>query len=111
MPKIKNIIIFLAIGTVLILIYIFLIKPAPDNAATLISSSATPVVSNTVAGNMNKTITQDFLSLLFNIKSIKLDDAIFSDIAFTSLDDSNSITLIPDGTEGRINPFAQFGSP
>ena len=110
MPKIKNIIIFLAIGTVFVLIYIFFIKPAPNDAATLISSSGTPEVSNTAAGNTNKTIVQDFLSLLLNTKSIKLDDAIFSDIAFTSLDDSHSITLTPDGTEGRINPFAQFGN-
>ncbi len=110
MPKIKNIIIFLAIGAVFVLIYIFFIKPAPDDAATLISSGGVPEVSNTAAGNTNKTIAQDFLSLLLNIKSIKLDNAIFSDITFTSLDDSHSITLTPDGTEGRINPFAQFGN-
>ena len=110
MPKIKNIIIFIAIGTVFVLIYIFFIKPAPNDAATLISSGGAPVVSNTVVGNMNEAIAQDFLSLLLNVKNIKLDDAIFSDVAFISLDDSNSITLIPDGTEGRINPFAQFGN-
>ena len=110
MPKIKNIIIFIAIGTIFVLIYIFFIKPAPKDAATLISSSGTSVVSNTVAGNTNEAIAQDFLSLLLNVKNIKLDDAIFSDVAFISLDDSNSITLIPDGTEGRINPFAKFGN-
>ena len=110
MPKIKNIIIFITIGTVFVLIYIFFIKPAPNDVATLISSSETPIVSNTVTGNTNEAIAQDFLSLLLNVKNIKLDDAIFSDVAFISLDDSNSITLIPDGTEGRINPFAKFGN-
>ena len=47
--------------------------------------------------------------VLLNVKNIKLDDSIFSDIAFSNLRDS-SITLIPDGTEGRPNPFAPIGS-
>ena len=52
---------------------------------------------------------QDFLSLLLNVKSIKLDSTIFDDPAFLSLYDS-SITLTPDGTEGRVNPFAPLGA-
>ena len=43
------------------------------------------------------------------VKNIKLNDAIFSDVTFNSLRDS-SITLTPDGNEGRPNPFAQFGN-
>lgn len=115
MPKIRNIIIFVAIGAVLILIYIFFIK-SPGDQANLVSSSDTssPNASgvnvgaadtNTANGSL---ITEDFLTLLLNVNNIKLNDAIFSDPAFNSLHDS-SIILTPDGTEGRPNPFAQFG--
>lgn len=111
MPNIKNIIIFLAIGTVFVLIYIYFIKPKPP-VADLVSSSGAPVVmntANTATEDMNSKIAQDFLNLLLSVKNIKLNDAIFSDRAFTSLHDS-SITLIPDGNEGRINPFAPLGT-
>ena len=111
MPKIKNIIIFLTIAAVFILIYIFFIK-SPTPAPSLVSSSPTSAIpktaSATVAPDSNSPTAQDFLNLLLNVKNLKLDDAIFSDNAFTSLRDS-SITLIPDGNEGRINPFAPIG--
>lgn len=64
---------------------------------------------NTSALNKDSLITKDFLALFSSIKNIKLNDAIFSDPAFISLHDS-SIILTPDGTEGRPNPFAQFGN-
>jgi hypothetical protein len=108
MPKLKNIIIFVIIATVFVLIYLFYIKKGPETPA-LIYSSGAPAVSNTTAGVVNETQTQDFLSLLLNVKNINLDNAIFSDDAFMSLRDS-SITLTPDGNEGRINPFAPIGS-
>lgn len=109
MPKIKNIIIFLAIGTAFVLIYIFFIKPSTDNAPTLISSGETATIPDIPAENADETITQDFLSLLLNVKNIRLNDAIFSDSAFASLHDS-SIVLVQDGNEGRINPFAPIGN-
>ena len=62
-----------------------------------------------VANEVSALVAKDFLTLLLSVKNIKLDDAIFFDVAFNSLHDS-SITLIPDGTEGRPNPFAQFGN-
>jgi len=112
-PKIKNIIIFVTIAVVFILIYIFFIKPSPEQPS-LVSTS-----SNTILPNIDGTtptadtpnsmfVTQDFLSLLLSVQQIKIDDAIFSDPAYQSLHDS-SITLIPDNTEGRPNPFAPFG--
>jgi hypothetical protein len=113
-PKIKNIIIFVIVAAVFILIYIFFIKPSPDQAS-LISSSSTSLPdvngsgANTNIPNGNSLVSQDFLTLLLNVKNIKLNDAILSDPAFNSLRDS-SIVLTPDGTEGRLNPFAQFGS-
>ncbi len=113
MPKIKNILIFVAIGAVFVLIYIFFIKPSPDDSATLISSNGVPVTtntSNTAIPDADVTATtQAFLGLLLNVRNLKLDDAIFSDNAFASLQDS-SIVLVPDGNEGRINPFAPIGS-
>ncbi|KKQ02342.1 MAG: hypothetical protein US18_C0006G0011 [Parcubacteria group bacterium GW2011_GWB1_36_5] len=109
MPKIKNIIIFLAIGAIFVSIYIFYIKPPSEEVAVLVSSSKTPGISDTVAEDTNPKVAQDFLNLLLSIKSIKLNDAIFSDKAFINLHDS-SIVLIPDGNEGRPNPFAKFGN-
>jgi hypothetical protein len=107
MSKIKNIIIFLAIGTAFVLIYIFFIKPSAP-VATLVSSPSAPVTPSIPATENNFSVTQDFLNLLLNIKNIKLNDAIFSDNAFVSLHDS-SIVLTPDGNEGRVNPFAALG--
>ncbi|MBI2627462.1 hypothetical protein HYW72_00870 [Candidatus Nomurabacteria bacterium] len=112
MPKIRNIIIFIAIGAAFVLIYVFFIKNPPgDDIAPLISSSQTSAISNTntTTGNVNGIAAQDFLSLLLSVKNIKLNDTIFSDDAFTSLRDS-SITLTPDGNEGRPNPFAPIGA-
>jgi len=114
-PKIKNIIIFSGIAFAFILIYIFFIKPSSDqaNIAPLQNTTPLPNIDGTVPGinttNTNPLVAKDFLVLLSNVKNIKLDDTIFSDPAFNSLRDS-SITLIPDGTEGRPNPFAQFGN-
>ena len=115
MPKIKNIIIFTIIAIAFILIYIFFIKASPEQAGLVSSGtgSALPNIDgsivNTGVSDKNSLITKDFLALFSNIKNIRLDDAIFSDPAFISLHDS-SIMLIPDGNEGRPNPFAQFSS-
>jgi hypothetical protein len=110
-PKIKNIIIFVAILLVLILAYVFFINKSPTDQSALVSSTSTPGVATT--GNttidQNSAIAQNFLSVLLNVKNINLDDSIFSNPAFMSLTDS-SIVLIPDGTQGRPNPFAPIGS-
>lgn len=115
MQKIKNIIIFIVIALVLFLIYIFFIKTSPEQAG-LVSSGANTILPNmdgstpnTNTSNTDSFIAKDFVALFSSIKDIKLDDAIFSDPAFNSLHDS-SIILIPDGNEGRPNPFAHFGN-
>lgn len=115
MPKIKNIIIFTVIALIFFSIYFFFIKSSPEQTG-LISSGTNAVLPNMDGSAVNigasdKTslITRDFLTLFSSIKSVKLNDAIFSDPAFISLRDS-SITLTPDGNEGRPNPFAQFGN-
>lgn len=113
-PKIKNIIIFSGIALAFILIYFLFIKSSPPQA-NLQSTASTPLpnidgtLPNANTINTNSQVAKEFLVLLSNVKNIKLDDAIFSDQAFNSLHDS-SIILTPDGTEGRPNPFAQFGN-
>jgi hypothetical protein len=115
MEKIKNIIIFIVIALAIFLIYLFFVKPSPKQGS-LVSSPLNNTLPNidgsTTSNNISDTdplITKDFLVILSNIKDIKLDDAIFSDPAFSSLRDS-SIILTSDGNEGRPNPFAQFGN-
>src|SRR3989344_9494186 len=109
MPTIKNIIIFVVIAAIFGFVYFYFIKPSPA-APALVSSSPAPVApSGTGAVKSGAATTQEFLTVLLNVKNIKLSDTIFSDAAFTTLRDS-SITLTPDGTEGRVNPFAPLGS-
>ena len=115
MPKIRNIIIFIVIALAFILIYVFFIKPSPSEVNLVSSGTGTtlPNIDGSTPGadtaNTNSLITKDFLALFSGVENIKLDDVIFSDPAFNSLHDS-SIILIPDGNEGRPNPFAQFGN-
>ena len=104
LPKIKNAIIFISIALALGLVYVFLIKKAPED--NLVSYQAETDIS---AENPASSPDQDFLPLLLNVKNIKLDDSIFSDPAFMSLVDG-SILLVPEGNEGRPNPFAPFGA-
>ena len=92
--------------------YSILTKKQTTNDANLVSSS-TPIspISDATGLNSNpqdSPVNQDFLTILLNVKNVKLDDSIFSDPAFNSLRDS-SIVLVPDNTEGRPNPFAPIG--
>jgi hypothetical protein len=115
MPKIRNIIIFVAIAAVFVLAYIFFLKPKGGEEPSLVtepnpsaSPSGTIPVSGTSTQNGASLAAGEFLTLLLNVKNIRLEDAIFSDPAFQNLRDS-SITLEPDGNEGRPNPFAPIG--
>lgn len=54
-------------------------------------------------------INQQFINELLNIRSIKLDDEIFSLASFQALQDF-SLNLIQPGNQGRDNPFAPFGT-
>ncbi|MFA6324897.1 MAG: hypothetical protein WCX46_01575 [Candidatus Paceibacterota bacterium] len=105
--KIKNIIILVVIGIVLVLVYFFFLKPDPAEPNLTTSND----VSNTgiVGADATNAIGADFLATLLNVKSIKLDDSIFSSLVFTTLKDS-SIELILGQTEGRPNPFAPIGT-
>lgn len=111
-PKIRNIIIIVAALVILVLIYFFFFSsPTPQNLVT--SSDTLPNATGTspsvTTGTGVPATAGDFLTLLLNVQNLKLNDAIFSDPAFKNLHDS-SIMLIPDNTQGRPNPFAQFGN-
>lgn len=109
--KIKNIIIFTVIAASLILIYIYIIKKDPDEGNLVTSPTGTDIVSlDTETLEQNSLIAKDFLSVLLNVKNIKLDDSIFSSQSFMMLHDS-SILLSPSspGDQGRPNPFAPIG--
>ena len=111
-PKIRNIIIFISIAIVFVLIFIFVPKSTPDQGSLVSSPTTLPGINDSVDGSPQSAtslVAKDFLTLLLSVKNIKLNDAIFSDVTFNSLRDS-SITLTPDGNEGRPNPFAQFGN-
>lgn len=49
----------------------------------------------------------DLLPFLFQLNSLKLDDSIFSDPVFLSLEDFT--VEIAEQPQGRINPFAPLG--
>ena len=108
-PKIKNIVIFVIIGSVFASIYFFYIKKDSDDEVAMVSSSTSAEAESAPVGAENSLLAQEFLTLLLSVRSINLDDSIFSDDVFYSLRDS-SIVLIPDGNEGRPNPFAPLGS-
>lgn len=105
-PKFKNIIIIVVVALVLILVYFFLIKKDPAEDALLTSSNT--LSDNKASQAQESTLETDFISLLLSVKSIKLEDSIFSNKSFSFLKDS-SIVLIQEGNEGRVNPFAPIG--
>lgn len=116
MPKVKNILIFSSIAIIFaVVFYIFFVKSSPDEGALVVTSpeEAMPAddgMLNNLDFTGNKAIVaKDFLTLLLNVRNIKLNDALLNDPAFTNLRDS-SIVLIPDGNEGRPNPFAKLGN-
>lgn len=112
MSMIKNIIIFLVIAAAIFAGYYFFFRPegvTPSLVSSAPGASPGATVDKKVVSQNNILIAEDFLALLLNVKTIKLDDAVFLDPVFQNLRDS-SITLMQDGTEGRPNPFAKLGS-
>jgi hypothetical protein len=109
--KIKKFIIFIIIAGVLVFGFLFFTKKK-TNDTNLVSSTvpSSPIagVGSNNSNSQNSLDTQDFLNILLDVKNIKLDDSIFSEPAFATLQDS-TIVLVPDGTEGRSNPFAPIG--
>ncbi len=115
--KIKNIILFLGIGAVLVAVYVMFLKPKPATPNLVSGTTGTTTQTPTTnAGTVvddktkeNSDLAKQFLSLLLSVRSINLDNQIFSEPSFVSLKDS-TIVLVDDGSEGRPNPFAPIGS-
>ena len=110
---VKNILIAILIIAALGAGYLFLSGQSSSNQSGIVSSSGDttlPAASGGVGMDTSAVpAAQNLLSVLLNVKTIKLDDSIFSTPAFKNLHDS-SITLVPDASPGRPNPFAQFGN-
>ncbi len=71
------------------------------------TGSPEPVLSSE-SSTSTQSIDQDLINLLLTLNAIKLDDSIFSDPAFQSLQDFGK-DLVPEPV-GRPNPFAPLGS-
>lgn len=104
-PKIKNLIIFSAIFILLVVGYVVFFRGSSTPALTTTTGAALPAAT----AGAGVDVGQEFLSTLLNLKNIKLDDAVFNNPAFDKLQDY-TITLVPEGNEGRLNPFAPIGT-
>ena len=71
------------------------------------AGKATPILSEQTVGQANPA-DQDLISLLIELKGITLDESIFANAAFTSLQDFSK-DLVPEAV-GRTNPFAPLGA-
>ena len=89
--KIKTYGIIVAIVLAFILVYFYM-------------SGGTPAASTLVAGNPYGAVGSAELSLLNQVRSLKIDTALFTDPAFRSLVDF-SVAITPENV-GRPNPFA-----
>lgn len=70
------------------------------------STSSSPLLSS--AGQGTSPISQEILTTLGQLHTIRLDPAIFTDPVFVSLTDFG--VTIPPQTAGRRNPFAPVGA-
>lgn len=117
----KNILIGFGILVLLVLgYYLFFGRSSGAPAAPASQSgSLTTSTGVPVSGVINQNasisqveatkIGQEFINQLLSLQAIKLNDEIFSSLAFQSLEDF-TIVLIQSGNEGRPNPFAPFGA-
>ena len=105
-PLIKKILIALAIIIVIAIGY-RMFFPSSTPATTLTNTTQTSSDSQSVSVGGDQ-VSQQLLSTLLSLKTIKLDDQIFNNPLFSSLSDF-TITL-GTGVEGRVNPFAPIGT-
>ncbi len=115
--KIKNIIIFAVAAVVLVFLYVTFFSGGGNSGNSSLVTSSSPMDINSAISNLSNsssgnspTIGNDFLSLLLSIRSINLNDSIFSDKSWLNLRDSSVVLNPASGEEGRPNPFAPIGS-
>ncbi|MDB5225226.1 MAG: hypothetical protein JWL87_178 [Candidatus Adlerbacteria bacterium] len=70
------------------------------------SGGSAPLLSSDEANG--SPVSQEILATLGNLRTIKLDNSVFSDPLFVSLSDFG--VTIPPAAAGRRNPFAPVGS-
>ncbi len=104
---IKKIIIGIVILVVGVMVYNFIFKKEASPAVGL-SSTNTPVAVDTSLPTDDSVVGSEFLSILLNLKNIKLDDSLFASPSFSNLKDF-TINLVQEGNQGRNNPFAPLG--
>jgi hypothetical protein len=101
MRKITLAIIVVLVIALMYVAYNTFTKPTTEEAAGV--SVATPGVAVDTSATSN-----DFLTLLNNLKSVRFSNALFEDQAFNSLEDFHK--ELPDRPVGRENPFAPFSN-
>lgn len=110
--KLKNLIFILA-GLALILVYVLFFKKdnTKDQALTVNTNNniGTAEINKVEANPIDEKLSSEILATLSSIKSITLEDKIFTSNAFQSLVDG-TVPLVKDGNEGRPNPFAPIGN-
>jgi len=102
-PKIKTPILIIAIIAILFFVYTKFFSSNSTDTANLASDKTTASSSQTTTPE-----EQQFLALLLKIQHITIDQKIFTDPVFLSLQDDGLPIL--DQPQGRTNPFAPIGS-
>lgn len=112
--NIKNLILLLIIGVALIVAYFVFFKKEPETTNLVSGTNNTIVPTNvsintiTTSSEIDNELSAKILTTLSSIKTINLNDSIFSTIAFKSLIDG-TVSLSPETNVGRANPFAPIG--
>lgn len=105
---IRNIIILIVLIVLGIVGYSVFFKKNIDDQGGL-ATTASSGTTLPVGVSDENAVGREFLGLLLNIRSLKLDDSIFTSQAFLSLQDF-SRPIPPDTNPGRPNPFAPLGA-
>ncbi|MFA6446518.1 MAG: hypothetical protein WCW14_04715 [Candidatus Paceibacterota bacterium] len=100
---IRNIIIVIVVGLLVILGFRYL---SGSQSSTSGTTSLTSVTSGSQAATLQ--VGVEFRDMLSKVQRITLDDSIFNDKAFDSLRDFSK-PLAP-AEVGRLNPFSPIGS-
>ena len=95
LKKYKTTLLIIAIVAVAFIAYSFIFGGEKDNDL---------LTSDSLSDNTSAVVESDLLTLLLDIRSIKLDESVFSNKAFKSLEDFGQ-DIIPEPV-GRENPFA-----
>lgn len=112
--NIKNLILLLIIGVALIVAYFVFFKKEPETENLVAGSNNTIVPTNvsintiTTSSEIDNELSARILTTLSSIKTITLNDSIFSSLAFKSLIDG-TVSLPAETNVGRSNPFAPIG--